>query len=505
VNQCPTNSSGRPVGLRLTGLLSVLFGFLVLPASAQVVNLWPVFVGEGSKGSAHAFGKDYERWSGAGIFLFHESVNGIDTRGFRPFHVRLQDPSSDNIRGHVLYPVFNYRIEDGYFSWNLFYFLNFKKRDPRTDDDLTEFNIFPFLFYRKTPDPERSHLGVFPIAGKVTAKFGNGRIDWFLFPLYGKFQENNVTTITTPWPFIKTMHGEGNHGFEIWPFYGYRHKEGAYREKFILWPFFMTRDKKLWLEQPEELRAYLPFYFRHTTGLFENKSYPWPFVGHTDSRFPQYRERRYFWPFFVQTRGDSRYVNRWAPFYTHSIRKDVDKTWIMWPLYRRQVWIEKDLAMEKTQILYFLYWNLTQQRPGNGNGPKVTRTHFWPVSSYWNNGNGNIQFQLFSPLEPFFPYNRAIRSAYSPFFALYRMERKGDDLVRHNALFNFITYRREAETIQTDIGPLASWGKSKHGSHFELLKGFFGYERTGTRHAYRLFWIRIGHSEQLPPETESPG
>jgi hypothetical protein len=428
-------------------------------------------------------------------------VNGIETRGFRPFHVKLRDPVSGDIRGHVVYPLFNYKIEDGYSSWNLFYFLNSKKQDPDSGNDITEFNIFPFIFYRKTPDPARSHFGFFPFAGHVTAKFGNARIDWLLFPFYGKFQENGVTTMTVPWPFIKYMYGEDNHGFEVWPFYGSRHKEGAYRESFILWPFIMSRDEKLWLKQPEELRAYLPFYFRHTTAAFDNKSYPWPFVGRTDSSFPKYTEKRYFWPLFVQTRGDRRYVSRWAPFYGRSIRKGVDKTWVMWPFYRRQVWIENELAMKKTQFLYILYWNLYQKRQGEIDGPRAKRTHAWPIFSYWDNGAGDIQFQLFSPFEPLFPYNRPIRSLYSPFLAVYRVERRSDDFVRHNALFNFFTYRRESGTTQTDIGPLAGWGKSENGSHFELLKGFLGVERTETDRTYRLFWIRIGGSQRT---SDSP-
>ncbi len=430
-----------------------------------MVNFWPVLVAEG-EGDAHAFGHNYERWAGGTIFFFDEPANGINTRGFRPIHTRMTDPKSGQIRGHVLYPLFNYRIEDNYFNWNLFYFLNFRRQNPEEQTDITEFNVFPFIFYRKSPDPERSYFGLFPIAGHVKAKFGNGRIDWLLFPFYGKFQENNVTTLTVPWPFIKIMSGEGNHGFELWPLYGSRHKDGAYREKFILWPFVMTKDEKLWLDRPEELRAYLPFYFRHTTATFENKSYPWPFVGHTDSSFPRYQETRYFWPLFVQTRGDNRYINRWGPFYTHSIRKGVDKTWVMWPLYRKQTWIEQDLAMRKTQFLYVLYWNLTQERPGMADGPRATKTHFWPISSYWNNGAGDIQLQLLSPLEPIFPYNRAVRSLYSPLFAVYRYERKGDDFARANALFNFFTYRREAGTTQTDFGPLVGWRKSENSSHF---------------------------------------
>jgi len=114
----------------------MLFGMFVPPANAQVVNLSPFFVGEEENGTAHAFGKDYERWSGATNLLFGGSVNGIETRGFRPIHVRLKEPASGKIRGHVIYP---------------------------------------FIYYQKTPDPDRSHFGFLPIAGKVTSKFGKGR------------------------------------------------------------------------------------------------------------------------------------------------------------------------------------------------------------------------------------------------------------------------------------------------------------------------------------------
>lgn len=263
----------------------------------------------------------------------------------------------------------------------------------------------------------------------------------------------------------------------------------------------MVRDEKLWLDQPEEMRAYLPFYFRHTTKLFENKSYPWPFVGRTTSVFPRYEEKRYFWPLFVQARGDNKTVNRWAPFYGHSIRKGVDKTWIMWPIYREQTWIERDLVMEKKQVLYIFYWNLTQERPGNVDGPRARKTHFWPFASYWNNGAGEAQFQFLSPLEPIFPFNHAIRSVYSPFFALYRFDKTDDDHIRINAGFNFFTYRRDETTTQTDLGPIVGWGKSENGSHFEVFKGFLSYDRKESGTTWRLFWIKLGGTPRTSPQS----
>ena len=480
-------------------IAAVLLGLACLaPLSrAQVVNLWPVFVGEGKDGTAPAFGQDFSSWNAAGPLVFHETVSGIDARGFRPLFVRFQDPVSGHVRGHFLYPVFNYRIEDDYSNWNIFYLLNFKSEQ---EPGVSEFNLFPFIFYKKTPDPETSYFGVFPIAGEMKRKFAQGRFSWMLFPLYGKFEKGPVTTVTTPWPFIKTVYGDDNHGFELWPIAGSRYKEGDYREKFILWPFVITRDEKLWLDQPEETRIYFP-YFRQTTARYDNKSYIWPFIGHTYSTFPQYVDKRYFWPFLVQTRGKNIYVNRWGPFYTHSIRKGVDKTWVAWPIYRHQAWNESRLDQTKTQILYILFWNMTQRRPGNVDGPVARRTHLWPLASRWDNGAGTRQFQLFSPLEALFPYNQAVRSLYSPLFAVYRSEQIGDDFSRQNLLFNFITYRREADTVQTDVGPLVGWGHHENGSHFSLLKGLFGYERQENHRRFRLFWIPIGNS---PPASSNP-
>jgi hypothetical protein len=175
----------------------------------------------------------------------------------------------------------------------------------------------------------------------------------------------------------------------------------------------------------------------------------------------------------------------------------VDKTWIMWPFYRRQTWIERDLLMRKTQGLYIFYWNLTQERPGQTDGPRARKTHFWPFTTYWNNGAGDVQFQLLSPLEPIFPFNHAIRSVYSPLFALYRSEHKGDDHVRRSALFSFFTHRRDGGSSQTDLGPLVGWGKRENGSHFEVFKGFLGYDRKESVTTWHLLWMRIGG----PPGT----
>src|SRR5206468_10740909 len=74
--------------------------------------------------------------------------------------------------------------------------------------------------------------------------------------------------------------------------------------------------------------------FPYTT-LFRSETYLWPFFGYSDRTAPaSYHEIRYLWPLFVQGRGDH-YINRWAPFYTHSVNHGYDKQWFLWPVLRR--------------------------------------------------------------------------------------------------------------------------------------------------------------------------
>jgi len=187
-----------------------------------------------------------------------------------------------------------------------------------------------------------------PIGGAVANRFGMDRLTWVLFPVYARFEKRNVTTTTTPWPFVKVLRGEGNHGLAVWPLFGWRAKEGSYREQFYLWPLIYKDEHALWQPKPDVDFGFLPFYASETSAAATSETYLWPFFGYTDRTAPvHYHETRYFWPFLVQGRGDAIYINRWGPIYTHSIRKGVDKTWILWPLWCHRTWTEAGLNQNR--------------------------------------------------------------------------------------------------------------------------------------------------------------
>jgi hypothetical protein len=312
----------------------------------------------------------------------------------------------------------------------------------------------------------------------VKNRFGHDRIDWVVFPLYGRFEQKGIVTTTTPWPFIKTVSGAAK-GFEFWPLFGSRAKDGAFKETFALWPIYHRNERILESGATTEELAMLPFYSRSRGEFAVSENYFWPFFGYTHSETPAYREHRWLWPLVVSSRGEDRRVDRFAPFYTHSERKGVQKTWILWPLLRNQEWTDVGLEIEKTQFLYFLYWNLEQRSGSNPALPSAHKTHLWPLLSHWDNGAGHTQFQLFSPLEVLFQHNHAVRTVYSPLFSIYRLDRRPSGDVHRSFLFNFMTYHREGEVREFNLGPLLETERDGDGiRRVTLLKFLHLYSRS---------------------------
>ncbi len=245
-------------------------------------------------------------------------------------------------------------------------------------------------------------------------------------------------------------------------------------------------------------------YTRSTGPGYINENYAWPFFGYTDRQAPKrYHEMRYFWPLLVQGRGDERYVNRWGPFYTHSIIKGVDKQWVMWPLVRQQEWADDSVQRTRTQFLFFLYWSEVQHSLANPNLPRAAKTHVWPLLSLWNNGAGRRQVQFPSPLEVFFPANDKIRQLYSPLFALYRFDQRAPGESRTALLWNAITWQRSLQTQAFHFGPIFSSETNAAGKRVALGHGVIGFQRGPEGRRWRMFLFDFPKKadKSAPPQS----
>jgi len=435
-----------------------------LPAVASERNAWPFRVDVVDDATdriveVDALGPLYTR---------KESAEGGLSEAWRPFMLKTQQ--GDAGATYFLYPLFTWRHDAGYRRFSFFDLVNDRKVEagPGAAAD-RGFDVWPFYFSRETGDPATSYHALFPFAGTVRHRFNKEELTWYAFPLYFHTTVAGKEITSAPWPFVRVIRGAGHHGFELWPLFGSRERAGDYRSAFWLWPLGYREETNLSAPEPDVRLGALPFYARENGPGYLSETYAWPFFGYAHRWAPvKYDEHRYFWPFLVQGRGDDRYVNRWAPFYTHSVVKHYDKTWVLWPLLREAHWTERGLEQEKFQLLFFLYWSLEQSDPVHPARAPAAKRHFWPLYSAWDNGAGRRQFQLLSPLEVFFPHNDAVRELYTPLFALYRSDQRAPDDVARTFLWHLLSWRTSPAVREFHLGPLG-WRRSAgepHGRFF---------------------------------------
>lgn len=479
-------------------------------AGAEERNLWPVAVTQVDAGG-HVASSDH-----LGPFIFkhpdkdptHDA--GGTTSGFRPFFFQTKDASGLPIESAVLYPLFVYRADADTYQWKVLNLIN--GAGPRrseavsTTDSTKAFDLWPFWFSRETGAPETSYRAFFPIAGRVKYRFWRDDVRWAVWPLYLRTEKHGMITTSTPWPFIQTVSGT-EQGFALWPLYG-RHGSAATgsHQSFFLWPLGWDNTIPAALDDPagtEPTRqfGFIPFYTVERHPGFNNQTYVWPFFGHTERTLPyRYEETRYFWPFFVQGRGDIQMINRWGPFYTRSVIKGMDKTWYLWPFVKYTQWEDPGVAQTKTQFLYLLYYSQRQRSLTNPNAAPADRTHVWPLFSKWDNGAGKKQFQLFSPFDVLMPSSNEVRETWTPFFALYRFDQRAPEDTNWTLLWGLATGRRNYGAKEFHLGPLFSVQSQPQSKRVAFGNGLFGWKRDpGEEHSHWFWFDFPAKVNQLPP------
>ncbi len=471
----------------------------VAPAEREF-NGWPFVVERSLPGA----GSLPSTWQAAGPVLFRQPAGGPaapgTAQGLRPFWVEFERADRSARSRHFLYPLFNWSEDDSRVRWSLFELVRRETPKPGVARDefrpQDEFDIFPFWFERRFADASRDYRAFFPFHGTLRDKLWFERASWTLFPLYAESERRGVLTRHTPWPFIRTISGEAR-GWGFWPFYTTYERPGVLRATSALWPLLYHTTRLPHPDDPtgtaaREDAGVLPFYSRSTGPNFASENYLWPLFGYTDRTAPKpYRERRYFWPLLVQGRGEDRFVNRWAPFYSHSILHEREKHWYLWPLLREAAWTDEGVDRRRRQFLYFLFWQEQQRAAGRADSPVAELTHVWPLLSHWDNGAGRRQWQLLSPLEVFFPANEKVRQAWTPLFAVARHEEHvSENRKRTSLLWNAITWEHDAREDRREfhLGPLLGFTRSGTAARLSLGNGLVGFHRTAGA-GWRVRWL----------------
>ena len=448
-------------------------------ARAEEDNAWPFFVRHDSP-DPQTRSAQY-----AGPLFFTKSTPAKQVWGIRPLYLNTVEPGRET--DLLLFPLFTWQKRGETRVFSFFQLVNDRHEKDYQGNPAHHFDVWPFYFSRDTGDAATSYRALLPFHGTIKQRFGKDRIDFTAFPLYGHTQKNGLHIKHTPWPFIRTIYGAGHHGFEFWPLFGRKARDGDYRSQFYLWPLLYKNERKLAEPQPTVSLGFLPFYTRDTAPGYRNENFVWPFFGYSDRTEPyRYHETRYLWPFLVQARGEDRYINRWGPIYTHSVIKGYDKTWYLWPLVRHATWTDGDIAQEKNQFLMFVYWSQTQTSRSNPQAAPAHKTHLWPLVSVWDNGAGRRQWQALSPLEVFFPTNEPVRQLYTPLFALYRFDQQAPGHTRHAALWNLVSWKNTPAAKEFHLGPIVSVKADAGRQRVAVGRGLIAIQRQPGQRLWRL-------------------
>jgi hypothetical protein len=485
---------------RLAVWLLLAAGF-ALPLRGAELNGWPLRVASVDDATGTVTAQQ-----GLGPLLAERTApDGAHTRMLRPLF--LHETKGRKEAMHFVYPLVTWR-RDGTESWfSIFQIVNGRREAGFGGQPVHGLDVWPLYFSRQTGDPATSYRGLLPIVGEIKDRFGKDRLSWTAFPLYFRVEKDGRHTDYVPWPFLRFTAGNGHNGLEFWPLFGHVARAGDYENQYYLWPLIYKQVKQL--DEPagasakRESLGFLPFYTRATAPGYIDENYLWPFFGYTDRSAPKrYHETRYFWPFLVQGRGDERYINRWAPLYTHSVVKGYDKTWIAWPLMRNARWSDAGIANERNQFLFFVYWSHEQRSLTNPAAAPAFKKHLWPLFSVWDNGAGRRQLQLLSPIEVFFPNNQPIRELYTPLFALYRYDQRALDDTRWSILWSLVSRRRSPTEREFHLGPLFSTRTTPHsGERVAIGNGLLSWRRAPGERRWKFSVFDFRRSVDSPAAT----
>ena len=403
---------------------------LVLPARAAAldVKLWPLLRYARDEATGDV------RWTAFGPLI--EFQRTAETRDFfiRPL-LRLHQrrgPGHDD-RSDILYPLAATRWQEDYQTFRLLLFTYrtgtraapAPKETPPAPEWTSRFTLFPFVFYRSSPERGRQ-LSVAPFYLDLDDFAGYRRVRMVMFPAYLELSEPQVERRYYGFPFVATYGGPGGRGFHVLPFYGTREIVGKERSSYVLWPFHVRSERLVpgygWerrrLDLPffaaidgagRRVRSYGPFAYTHAVDErkgTESIGAPWPLV---------FRQRRL---------GERDWqVWRVFPFYGRSDVRGISSRFYAWPAYRRKSEDVDDYHYERRRVLEFLWRRQTLVNEASGHHEMVTTMFPWLRSEQDDWRAFGQAPALFDSL---LPKNRGLLALWAPLYGLVRWDTRPD-------------------------------------------------------------------------------
>jgi hypothetical protein len=424
-----------------------------------------------------------------GPFYYKEQSDSQKTVAFPPFFSRETDPTVVASELNVLYPIFTYVKYGTQYRAQFVQLFSFAGGEDPDNLERRRFTIYPLYFQQRSPDTNDNYTAVVPFYGHLKGRLFHDQIFFVMFPAYAKTQKKDVVTYNYLYPFYSVSHGDGLNGWQFWPFYGSEHKvattmtngwgevttNGGHDQHFVLWPIHFREKGGIGTDNPDTLRADLPFYYTYRSHVRDSTSVLWPFFNWIDNRDPdkEYKEKELPWPFIVIAKGTGKDAFRILPFYQHAYNNTFRDNFYLWPLYKFNSVYSPPLDRQRTRVLFFLFQDTMNRNTETGKEDR--RLDLWPLFVYHRDLEGNSRLQVPALIESFVPGSPAMERNWSPLWAVWRSEKNPTTNARSESfLWNF--YRR-------DVSP----GAKKISFFF----GFYQHQSNAQGEKVRLFYIPI--------------
>jgi hypothetical protein len=311
-------------------------------------------------------------------------------------------------------------------------------------------------FGGRTGEGER-YGGLFPLAGVAKQRFGRERIEFLLFPLFGRSRDRHGFVRThVLWPFFSFGKGGGRSLWRIWPFYGRDVREGEWDRRFALWPFLHWRTERPGEPTERRVRLVLPFYGEARSEHARSRFVLGPLYMSAENDRTGARSLDIAWPFFRKAETPAREDFAGArelkvePLFRLRLGPGYERVSHLFGLYDRQ---RSDREGVRFEALRVLFVNRFEHQEEVASGDSRTRRDLWPLWSQrertWHDdaGEPHRSGRLYAPwLLPL--GGESFQRNAAGLFTLYE-RRWLDDEVRSDWLYG-MARSREAPAYELD-------------------------------------------------------
>ncbi len=301
--------------------------------------------------------------------------------------------------------------------------------------------------------------GFFPFYGKLYNRFAVDEMSFFMWPLYSRTRDEDLTKTNVLTPFF-SRYGGAESGFKVWPLYGKREREGIKSSSFFLWPVFIREKKDLDTDEPMDSFYAFPFYLRTTSATKAYYHVMWPLFSYIKD------EDKTEWGFlgglFSKTKGEEKRGFNLLPLVGYK-KKDRDTTFdLLWPLYQESEWYVGDERHFRRRVAVLSRYMKEPDR---------TFLNVWPFFEYSSAKEG-YSFR-FPSLLPF--RDAGCDRIIKPLLTVYEERRSGEKRMM-NLLYGLFTKEVKGVDWKARFAFLLEVRKDENGVGFEVFSGLFGMD-----------------------------